>query len=73
LSARKEKEAAGRRAEANRKEKEEEARRALEDVRRKELERQRKERENIKIEEAKKLAKSLQDRGSLKVNMDVSR
>jgi translation initiation factor 3 subunit A len=73
LSARKEKEEASRRAEANRKERDEEARRALEEVRKKELERQRKEIETIRVEEAKKLAQSLKEKGSLKVDINVSK
>ncbi len=72
LAARKEKEEAGRRAEASKREKEEEARRALEEARRREIERHRRERENIKNEEVRKLAKSLQDRGNLKVDLNVS-
>lgn len=72
LSARKEKEEAGRRAEASRREKDEEAKRALEDVRRRELERARKMQEEIRTEEVMRLAKSLKERGNLKVDMNVS-
>lgn len=72
LSARKEKEEASRRAEASRKERDEEARRAIEEVRRKEVERRERELESIRAEEAKKLAQSLKEKGSLKVDINVS-
>ena len=72
LAARKEKEEASRRAELTRKERDEEQRRALEEVRKRELERQRKEIENIRNEEARKLAQSLKEKGSLKVDINVS-
>ncbi len=72
LSARKEKEEASRRAEASRKERDEEARRAIELERQKQLERQKREIENIRVEEAKKLAQSLKEKGSLKVDINVS-
>ena len=73
LSARKEKEEASRRAEASRKERDEEARRAIELERQKQLERQKREIESIRVEEAKKLAQSLKEKGSLKVDINVSR
>ncbi|KAI0086809.1 hypothetical protein BDY19DRAFT_958844 [Irpex rosettiformis] len=69
LSARKEKEEASRRAEASRKERDEEARRAVELERQKQLERQKREIESIRVEEAKKLAQSLKEKGSLKVDI----
>jgi translation initiation factor 3 subunit A len=72
LHARKEKEEAGRRAEASRREKDEEAKRAIQDVRRKELERAKKMQEEIRTEEVMRLARSLKERGNLKVDMDVS-
>jgi translation initiation factor 3 subunit A len=72
LSARKEKEEMSRRAEALRREKEEEGRRALEAVRRREAERKVRELENVRKEEARKLAMSLKEKGTLKVDLDVS-
>lgn len=71
LSARKEKEEASRRAELNRRERDEEQRRALEEVKRREVERARKEIETIRTEEARKLAQSLKEKGSLKVDISV--
>lgn len=71
LHARKEKEEAGRRAEVNRREKDEEAKRALEDVRRKEVERAKKLQEEIRAEEVMRLARSLKEKGTLKVDIDV--
>jgi translation initiation factor 3 subunit A len=71
LHARKEKEEAGRRAEASRREKDEEAKRALEDVRRRELERAKKMQEEIRTEEVMRLARSLKERGNLKVDIEV--
>ncbi|KAF4622265.1 hypothetical protein D9613_009488 [Agrocybe pediades] len=68
LSVRKEKEESSRRAEMSRKEKEEEARRLKEELRRKEQERTKKEIESIRIDEAKKYAQSLVDKGILKPN-----
>ncbi|KAF8874251.1 hypothetical protein CPB84DRAFT_1817913 [Gymnopilus junonius] len=68
LSVRKEKEESSRRAESSRKEKEDEARRARDELRRKEQERTRKEIESIRIDEAKKYAQSLVDKGILKAN-----
>lgn len=68
LSVRKEKEETSRRAEINRREKEEESRRMREEVRRKEQERTKKELETIRIDEAKKYAQSLVDKGILKPN-----
>ena len=73
LSARKEKEESSRRAELSRREKEEEARRVREDLRKRAQERTKKEIENIRIDEAKKYAQSLVDKGILKPNdVDVS-
>lgn len=73
LSVRKEKEESSRRAEISRREKEEETRRAREELRRKEQERTKKEIESIRIDEAKKYAQSLVDKGILKPNdVDVS-
>lgn len=72
LSVRKEKEEASRRAETMRRERETEGKRALDEVRKRELERARKEIENIRTEEARKLAQSLKERGNLKVDIDVS-
>jgi len=73
LSVRKEKEETSRRAEISRREKEEESRRLREEVRRKEQERTKKELETIRIDEAKKYAQSLVDKGILKPNdVDVS-
>ncbi|GJE94121.1 hypothetical protein PsYK624_102890 [Phanerochaete sordida] len=69
LAARKEKEETSRRAEASRKEKEEAERRRVEDARRKEVERARKEIEAIRTEEARKLAQSLKEKGTLKVDV----
>jgi translation initiation factor 3 subunit A len=68
LSVRKEKEESSRRAEHSRREKEEEARRMKEELRRKEQERTKKEIETIRIDEAKKYAQSLVDKGILKPN-----
>lgn len=68
LSVRKEKEASSRRAELSRREKEEEARRVREDLRKREQERTKKEIESIRIDEAKKYAQSLVDKGILKPN-----
>ncbi|KAF8811362.1 hypothetical protein BYT27DRAFT_7134375 [Phlegmacium glaucopus] len=69
LSVRKEKEESSRRAELTRREKEEEERRMREDLRRKEVERTKKEIESIRIDEAKKYAQSLVDKGILKSNI----
>ncbi|KAF5341520.1 hypothetical protein D9758_012562 [Tetrapyrgos nigripes] len=66
LSVRKEKEETSRRAEQSRKEKEEEAKKARDEMRAKELERNRKERENIRIAEAKKYAQGLLETGVIK-------
>ncbi|KAF8632712.1 hypothetical protein AX15_001735 [Amanita polypyramis BW_CC] len=68
LSVRKEKEETSRRAEISRREKEEDERRKREELRRKEHERARREIESIKIDEAKKYAQSLVDKGILKAN-----
>ncbi|KAG5641381.1 hypothetical protein DXG03_005363 [Asterophora parasitica] len=68
LSVRKEKEETSRRAEISRREKEEESKRAREEIRRKEQERTKKELETIRIDEAKKYAQSLVDKGILKPN-----
>lgn len=73
LSVRKEKEEASRRAEASRREKDEEAKRALEDIRKKESERVKREIDKIKTEEARQLAQSLKDKGTLKVDLTVSK
>lgn len=73
LTVRKEKEETSRRAEISRREKEEEGRRAKEDLKRREVERTKKELESIRIDEAKKYAQSLVDKGILKPNdVDVS-
>lgn len=57
----------------SRREKEEESKRAKEELRRKEQERTKKEIESIRIDEAKKYAQSLVDKGILKPNdVDVS-
>ena len=72
LSVRKEKEEASRRAEIVRRQQEEEARKAAQELRNKELERARREIENIRVEEAKKLAQSLKEKGTLKVDINVS-
>lgn len=73
LSVRKEKEETSRRAEVSRREKEEESKRAKEELRRKEQERAKKEIESIRVDEAKKYAQSLVDKGILKANeVDVS-
>ncbi|KAK2465019.1 hypothetical protein APHAL10511_003095 [Amanita phalloides] len=68
LSVRKEKEETNRRAEISKREKEEEERRRREELRRKEQERARREIESIKIDEAKKYAQSLVNKGILKAN-----
>ncbi|TFK38522.1 hypothetical protein BDQ12DRAFT_683788 [Crucibulum laeve] len=68
LSVRKEKEESSRRAEINRREKEEESKRIREELKRKEQERTKKEIETIRIDEAKKYAQSLVDKGILKPN-----
>ncbi|PFH47045.1 hypothetical protein AMATHDRAFT_50584 [Amanita thiersii Skay4041] len=68
LSVKKEKEESSRRAEISRREKEEEERRRREELRRKEHERARREIESIKIDEAKKYAQSLVEKGILKAN-----
>ncbi|KAF9471257.1 hypothetical protein BDN70DRAFT_977463 [Pholiota conissans] len=68
LSVRKEKEESSRRAEHSRREKEEESKRMREELKRKEQERTKKEIESIRIDEAKKYAQSLVDKGILKPN-----
>ncbi|KAF8151510.1 hypothetical protein B0H34DRAFT_727963 [Crassisporium funariophilum] len=68
LSVRKEKEESSRRLESNRREKEEEERRLRDELKRKEVERTKKEIETIRIDEAKKYAQSLVDKGILKPN-----
>jgi translation initiation factor 3 subunit A len=74
LSVRKEKEESSRRAEITRKEKEAEAIRQRDELKRKEVERAKKEIENIRIDEAKKYAQTLVDKGILKpTEIDVSR
>lgn len=73
LTVRKEKEESSRRAEISRREKEEEGRRQREEARRREVERTKKEIESIRIDEAKKYAQTLVDKGILKANdVDVS-
>lgn len=72
LSVRKEKEEASRRAETSRREKDEEARKQKEDARKREIEKNRKDIEAIRVQEAMNLARSLQERGNLKVLIDVS-
>ena len=74
LSVRKEKEESSRRAELTRREKEEDERRMREDLKRREVERTKREIESIRIDEAKKYAQTLVDKGILKPNdVDVSR
>jgi translation initiation factor 3 subunit A len=68
LSVRKEKEEVSRRAELSRKEKEEETKKANEELRRRKQEQARKEIESIRIDEAKKYAQTLVDKGILKPN-----
>ncbi|KAH6905115.1 translation initiation factor eIF3a [Coprinopsis sp. MPI-PUGE-AT-0042] len=68
LSVRKEKEESSRRAELNRKEREEEQKRIKEEQKRREIERTKKEIEDIRMEEAKKYAQTLVDKGILKSN-----
>ncbi|XP_006456443.1 hypothetical protein AGABI2DRAFT_78098 [Agaricus bisporus var. bisporus H97] len=68
LTVRKEKEESSRRAEISRREKEEESKRQRNEARRRELERTKKEIESIRIDEAKKYAQSLVDKGILKAN-----
>ena len=73
LSVRKEKEESSRRAEQSRKAQEAEVIRVKEELRRKEAERAKKEIENIRIDEAKKYAQTLVDKGILKATeVDVS-
>ena len=73
LSVRKEKEETSRRAEISRREKEEEGKRAKEELKRKEQERTKKIIETNRIDEAKRYAQSLVDKGILKPNdVDVS-
>ncbi|KAF9005007.1 hypothetical protein BDQ17DRAFT_1353614 [Cyathus striatus] len=68
LSVRKEKEESSRRAEIRQREKEEESRRAREELRKRENERIQRQVESIKIDEAKKLAQSLVEKGVLKAD-----
>lgn len=70
LAVRKEKEDASRRAEITRREKEEEQRRVQDDLRKKQIERREKELEAIRVEEAKKLAQALKEKGTLKVDVN---
>lgn len=72
LAARKEKEAASRRADAARREREAAEVRAIEDQKRRERERTIREIENIRKKEAQDLAESLKARNVLKVKIDVS-
>lgn len=71
LSQKKEKEQISRRAELAKKQKEEDERRLVEERRRREIENAKKEIENIKAEEAKKFAQSLNDKGNIKVDINV--
>lgn len=72
LSVRKEKEEASRRAELSRRERDEELRKTQEEQKKREQERQKRDFESIRMEEAKKLAQSLKDKGTLKVDITVS-
>lgn len=72
LSVRKEREEASKRAELIRIRKEDEKRRIAEEARLRDLQRAKNEIEKIRAEEARKLAQSLKEKGSLKVNVDVS-
>ncbi len=73
LHVRKEKEESSKRAEISRREKEEESKRQREEAKRRDVERTRKEIETIRIDEAKKYAQTLVDKGILKPNdVDVS-
>ena len=72
LSVRKEREEASKRAELIRIQKEDEKRRLAEEARIRDLQRAKNEIEKIRAEEARKLAQSLKEKGSLKVNVDVS-
>ena len=72
LSVRKEKGQASRRAEFARKHQEEEERKAAAELRNKEVERVRREMERVRVEEAKKLAQSMKEKGTLKVDIEVS-
>ncbi|KAG8924927.1 eukaryotic translation initiation factor 3 subunit A [Tulasnella sp. 418] len=71
LTVRKEKEEASRKAEQARKEKEEESRRQAELAKRRERERIERELENMRIDETKKLAQTLIEKGTLKVDVEV--
>ncbi len=71
LTVRKEKEESSRRAELLRRHQEEEARKAAQELRTKEIERARREIENIRVEQAKQLAQSLKEKGTLKVDITV--
>ncbi|KAI0073341.1 hypothetical protein K474DRAFT_1666713 [Panus rudis PR-1116 ss-1] len=70
LSVRKEKEEASRRAEMLRREQEEQSRRLAAEARQRDIERAKNEIEKIRAEEARKLAQSLKEKGSLKVDLD---
>ncbi|TFK98339.1 hypothetical protein BDV98DRAFT_651164 [Pterulicium gracile] len=70
LSAKKEKEDVTRRAEISRREKEEESKRLRDDARRREMERARREMEGIRVEEARKLAQTLVEKGLKGVKLD---
>ena len=72
LSARKEKEEASRRAVQSRVEAEEERKRVMEAARMRDIERAREQIQKKRDEEARQLAQSLKERGSLKVNIEVS-
>lgn len=71
LSARKEKEAASRRADTARREREVAERKAIEDQKNRERERAMREIQNIRQKEAQELAESLKARNVLKVKIDV--
>jgi translation initiation factor 3 subunit A len=66
LSVRKEKEEASRKAEQTRREREEESKRAVEEIRRREIEKIKKDQEYVRTEEARKLAHTLREQGTLK-------
>ena len=71
LSQKKEKEETLRRAELARRHREEEEKRLIEERRRREIENAKKEIEHIRTEEARKFAQSLNDKGNIKVDINV--
>ena len=71
LSQKKEKEEILRRAELAKRHKEEEERRLIEERRRREIENAKREIESIRTEEARKFAQSLNDKGNIKVDINV--